>query len=52
MMGGGFGGCLLTLLKDTEVSIFKARIQEVYQNKFQLLPDFIEVALGDGARQV
>lgn len=52
MMGGGFGGCLLTLLKDTEVSIFKASIQEEYQNKFELTPDFIEITLGAGARQV
>jgi len=52
MMGGGFGGCLLTLVKDAEVSSFKTSIKEGYLNKFKLMPDFIEVAVGAGARQV
>jgi galactokinase len=52
MMGGGFGGCLLTLLKSSEIPNFKTTIQEAYQNAFQLSPDFIEVSLGAGARQV
>ena len=52
MMGGGFGGCLLTLLKTSEIPNFKTTIQEAYYNTFQLTPDFIEVSLGSGARQV
>jgi galactokinase len=52
MMGGGFGGCLLTLLKTNEISNFKTTLQERYQNAFQLTPDFIEVSLGEGARKV
>ena len=52
MMGGGFGGCLLTLLKTNEISNFKTTLQERYQNAFQLTPDFIEVSLGAGARKV
>ncbi len=52
MMGGGFGGCLLTLLKTNEISNFKTIIQERYQAAFQLRPDFIEVSLGAGARKV
>jgi galactokinase len=52
MMGGGFGGCLLTLLKTNEISNFKTILQERYQNAFQLTPDFIEVSLGAGARKV
>jgi galactokinase len=52
MMGGGFGGCLLTLLKTNEISNFKTILQERYQAAFQLRPDFIEVSLGAGARKV
>ena len=52
MMGGGFGGCLLTLLKTNEISNFKTTLQEQYQNAFQLTPDFIHVSLGAGARKV
>ena len=52
MMGGGFGGCLLTILKTNEISNFKTIIQERYNNSFQLTPDFIEVSLGTGARKV
>ena len=52
MMGGGFGGCLLTLLKTNEISNFKTTLQERYQNAFQLTPDFIDVSLGAGARKV
>ena len=52
MMGGGFGGCLLTLLKTNEISNFKTTMLEKYQAAFQLRPDFIEVSLGAGARKV
>ncbi len=52
MMGGGFGGCLLTLLKTNEISNFKTTMLEKYQAAFQLTPDFIEVSLGTGARKV
>lgn len=52
MMGGGFGGCLLTLLKTSEIPKFKTTIQDAYQNGFELTPDFIEVSLGTGARKV
>lgn len=52
MMGGGFGGCLLTLLKTNQISNFKTTLQERYQKAFQLTPDFIEVSLGEGARKV
>jgi galactokinase len=51
MMGGGFGGCLLTLIKASELNAAKARLEEAYQQKFQRRPDFIEVRLGEGARR-
>lgn len=51
MMGGGFGGCLLSLIKRSELNVVKAKLLEVYQQKFHQIPDFIEVELGEGARR-
>jgi galactokinase len=52
MMGGGFGGCLLSIVKQQESQVFKDQIQDAYEKTFQLTPVFIEVALGDGARKI
>jgi galactokinase len=51
MMGGGFGGCLLTLTKKSELNAVTVALQQAYQQKFQQTPDFIEVRLGEGARR-
>lgn len=52
MIGGGFGGCLLTLVKQRESQIFKDQIQEAYEKTFQLTPEFMDVVISDGARKV
>lgn len=52
MMGGGFGGCLLSIVKQRESQIFKNQIQEAYEKTFQLTPEFINVVISDGARKV
>ena len=52
MMGGGFGGCLLALVKQQESQIFKDQIQAAYEKEFRLTPAFIDVAVGDGARKI
>lgn len=52
MMGGGFGGCLLSIVKHRESQIFKNQIQEAYEKTFQLTPEFINVVISDGARKV
>lgn len=52
MMGGGFGGCTLNLIKRDFVEAFKMQIQKKYELEFQLIPDFFMVQLSDGARQV
>ena len=52
MMGGGFGGCLLTLVKGSELNTVKTTLEEAYQQKFQRTPDFTEVRLGEGARKI
>lgn len=52
MIGGGFGGCLLSIVKQRESQIFKDQIQEAYEKTFQLTPEFINVVISDGARKV
>lgn len=49
MMGGGFGGCTLNLVKADFIESFKKKIQLSYQLEFKINPDFIEVSLSDGA---
>lgn len=52
MMGGGFGGCTLNLLKKSFVSEFKELVETAYEKQFSKKPDFYEVHLSDGAREV
>jgi galactokinase len=49
MMGGGFGGCTLNLVKIDFLEEFKKQMKSSYQSAFALEPEFIEVALSDGA---
>ena len=52
MMGGGFGGCLLSLVKREESHRFKDQIQSAYEKAYQLTPAFIDVVIGEGARKI
>lgn len=49
MMGGGFGGCTLNLVKTSEIVNFEKLIEAAYLDKFGLTPDFIPVRIGSGA---
>ena len=51
MMGGGFGGCTLNLLKKSFVTEFKELVMESYEKQFSKSPDFYEVHLSDGASE-
>ena len=51
MMGGGFGGCTLNLLKKSYVSEFKEMVNTAYEKQFSKSPDFYEVHLSDGANE-
>lgn len=48
MMGGGFGGCSINLIEVGHLDLFKAKIKEQYQNRFQIEPAFYEVHLSGG----
>ncbi len=49
MMGGGFGGCALVLIRKTEVDSFIDRISESYSAKFDFQCSPIHIKLGNGA---
>ena len=48
MMGGGFGGCTINLIRKDEVSRFSKEIATAYQKRFNRSCSFYEVALSEG----
>ena len=48
MMGGGFGGCTINLLKGTLDADEVAALKHKYRNTFGLQPDIIQVSLTSG----
>ncbi len=52
MMGGGFGGCTINLVKTDFLKEFEAKINQAYFEKFGIHPEFIPVKIGDGARLI
>lgn len=49
MMGGGFGGCTITLLKSTSVDQLVKATQAAFQIAYSSDPVFYRVTIGDGA---
>jgi galactokinase len=49
MMGGGFGGCTLNLIKKTDKDSFIGSISESYAEKFKV-PTCIDVKIEDGVK--
>jgi galactokinase len=49
MMGGGFGGCTINLVKNSSLDSFKKEIRKGYEKNFKIVPDFIPVKASDGA---
>ena len=52
MMGGGFGGCTINLMKKDQRAATIANIVDPYQQKYVLKPEVYELALSDGVRPV
>lgn len=50
MMGGGFGGCTINLVKRSFLPEFRDRIQYAYHQRFSQETRFIEVEIGPGVR--
>jgi galactokinase len=52
MMGGGFGGCTINIVKQETVKDFLADATQSYKKKFQIDPEVIDVKVADGTHEV
>ena len=52
MTGGGFGGCVVALVKNEHVENFKQNVARLYQAVTGYRPDFYAASAGDGAREL
>lgn len=48
MMGGGFGGCTINIIKKEFMKSFLTETSTAYQNTFNIKPEIIEVEIEDG----
>ncbi|MBN7811009.1 galactokinase [Algoriphagus sp. H41] len=49
MMGGGFGGCTINLVRTNSLASFEEEIATLYRKEYGIDPDFIPVAISSGA---
>lgn len=52
VMGGGFGGCTINLVKDEEYDSFVKKATEEYEKEFGIHPKVYDVVIKDGARRL
>lgn len=52
MMGGGFGGCTLNLIRKDQIHEFSDYVVKNYVARFKKEPDFYQVTAGDGVRLI
>jgi len=52
VMGGGFGGCTINLVKEELHDDFVAKASEAYEKKFGITPKVYDVVIKDGARKL
>ena len=52
VMGGGFGGCTINLVKDELYEPFIAKAKEAYRAKYNRSPKIYDVVISDGARKI
>ena len=52
VMGGGFGGCTINLVKDELYDSFIAQACEAYEKKFGIKAKVYDVVIKDGARKI
>ncbi|GHT05519.1 galactokinase [Bacteroidia bacterium] len=52
VMGGGFGGCTINLVKDEKVADFVKGASEAYEKEFGIKPKVYDVVIKDGARKI
>ena len=52
VMGGGFGGCTINLVKDELVEEFVKNTSDAYEKEFGFRPKVYDVVIKDGARKI
>ena len=52
VMGGGFGGCTINLVKEELYSTFVEQARKQYYEKYRKIAKIYDVVIGDGARRV
>jgi galactokinase len=51
-MGGGFGGCIITLVEKNSAEIFMTDIQSSYEKRYGKIPDCYSMIISEGAHIV
>ena len=52
MMGGGFGGCTINIIKEDAVNDCIEQVSVMYKKQFNLLPEAYVVETGDGTGRI
>ncbi|MGL5938005.1 MAG: galactokinase [Phocaeicola sp.] len=52
VMGGGFGGCTINLVKDELYETFVTTAKKRFEDKFGKTPKIYDVVIGDGSRKL
>ncbi|MCR4663894.1 MAG: galactokinase [Paludibacteraceae bacterium] len=52
IMGGGFGGCTINLVKNGLYNDFVQTVTRRYKEKYNITPQIIDVIIGDGSRKL
>ncbi|MBR3845995.1 MAG: galactokinase, partial [Alistipes sp.] len=52
MMGGGFGGCTINLVKEELYEPFIATAKQQFEARYGITPLVYEVVISDGARRL
>lgn len=52
MTGGGFGGCTVSLVKDSAVDQFVEQVGSKYEAKLNIKPEFYVAEIGDGGKKL
>jgi galactokinase len=52
VMGGGFGGCTINLIRNEGYEQAVANIASAYEKKFAIKPDIIQVNIGEGTHEI
>lgn len=52
IMGGGFGGCTINLVRDTIADLFISKAKREYARRFGIIPEIYHVVIGNGSRKL